>query len=194
MNKKLIAFFSMAVIGISTLEHRAIAGSETSTADLRNYSIKFIPHRSEQDLGEAERFIKHTEIMANAEPAMFACRDAFPSKPATRYLTLRRPAASNIVAIVKVDTAGQCVLNPDGWGDYGPVPPLGALSLSQTDLLWGGREIERNETSRSYDLIFIGKNSTTTFHLDVEFQNQRVFRYKVRCDSDKTILPEWHSV
>lgn len=194
MKTKLLVICSMGVIGTSTLELKAIAGSEPLTTDLRDYSITFIPRHADQDRGEAQRFIKHSEIMAKTEPAIFACRDAFPSKPGVRYFTLQRPDASNIVAIVRVDTDGRCMLNPESSGDYGPIPSLGTLSLSQADLLWGPPVQTKSVAARSYHLIFVGKGSELNFHLDVEFQNQHVLRYKLSCDSDKTILSDWHSV
>lgn len=115
----------------------------------------------------------------------------------TRFFTLTKPEQNNVVAILEIEPNGVCTLNPKGWGDYGPIPPLNKLGLREADLLWGPAESKKNSdqaADRIYGLVFSNSKLEKKFHLDVIFKDQLFSKYRFRCETDSTIASEWRSV
>jgi hypothetical protein len=108
------------------------------------------------------------------------------------FILLRRPSDGRCVAVVEVSSDGSVVLNPRStvfpknpfrkycW-DYGPIPILAEMSISQADHLWGETgKSESNDVKRTYRLKTFNSPKDPDFFLDLIFKNDYVEKYRLR--------------
>lgn len=113
--------------------------------------------------------------------------------PGFHYYALHRPHARNLVAIAKVEPDGSLSLNPCGF-DYGPIPPLENMTSNQADTLWGLSGTVCTETGpKTYKLIGQGDLRDQQFFLDIDFENNKVQRYRIRKGIASDLVP-WKQV
>ncbi|RTL42774.1 MAG: hypothetical protein EKK48_12375 [Candidatus Melainabacteria bacterium] len=159
---------------------------------LESYSIVLLPQVDEAEQHEKEIRAKFLDLGNRAYP-IIACRQnvAHPRQQKAQIFALAKPGKTNISAILVVQPDTTSMLNPAGFGDYGPIPPTSELTLSDCEQLWGSKEARRSETAskvdKTFDLVLTGQHPLH-FHIDTTFQNGLLKRYRVRCDESVPVL------
>ena len=147
------------------------AVSFSATSDLRSWSIR------REDIGKVEGPGDHTDC---GMPEQFA-----------KEFLLTRPGETNVVAVIVVRMNGVSILNPKGF-EYGLIPALSELTMSQADELWGARQTEHPSgalNERTYKLATKGNKE---FWIDLTFEGQRLQKYRMR--SSELNSSSWCSV
>ncbi|MFN8555660.1 MAG: hypothetical protein U0103_29695 [Candidatus Obscuribacterales bacterium] len=167
--------------------------SLTPTKGLEGYSIVLIPQVDEAEQHEKDIRDKFLDL-ANRPFPIIACRQnvARPRQQKAQIFALAKPGKTNISAILVVQPDTTFMLNPAGFGDYGPIPPTSELTLSDCEQLWGSKAGRRHSETASkidktFDLVLTGQHPLH-FHLDTTFQNGLLKRYRVRCDEPLPVL------
>jgi hypothetical protein len=167
--------------------------SSTPDHDLENYSIVLRPQIDEEDQNEQETRAKLLDLAHRSYP-IIACRQmvARPRHPKAQILALSKPGKTNISALLVVQPDTTYMLNPTGFGDYGPIPSISKLTLSDCEQLWGTKADLHHARStskidRTFDLVLAGQHPLH-FHLDTTFQNGLLKRYRARCDEPVPVL------
>lgn len=125
------------------------------------------------------------------------CDDSEFEKPVPLFVSFSKPnESSKTIAVLKY-SPGEPELNPrasfrDEIFSYGAIPELKNISKTDANQLWGtpGEINASNEVSYPLDYsvysIKTKRIETKTGYLDLIFNNDRIQKYRVRCDISNT--------
>jgi len=157
------------------------ADKETTKAALENYSITVG--------ADAQR--KH-RIGENI------CTETW-SAPIGLLYPLKKPKQNNVVAVLEVEPNGEYTLNPAGLANYGPIPALSSLTVSEANQLWGHtsnsdvRNSFEPSTKKTYDLGF-ARSDKNSVQLDLVFKHNLLQSYRVRTKDIVPLSSAWRLV
>ncbi|HEY9732350.1 MAG TPA: hypothetical protein V6C89_10585 [Drouetiella sp.] len=90
---------------------------------------------------------------------------------------IRHSGEGLVAAVCEIEPNGEVILNPTNL-NYGPIPAVPNLTLSQADMLWGDdTTVLADKNKRTYQLASFDNQIS---ELEIEFNDQLISRYRIR--------------
>lgn len=94
-----------------------------------------------------------------------------------RYILLNRPNDTRKVAVIWFDQSGPAILYPRGF-EYGPIPKLKDLTITEMQRLWGNELKER--TTSADQKVFLLQCNGAEYFLEIELVGNKISKYRVK--------------